>query len=307
MKYFVITIDVEPDCTPTWHYSSPLTFEGVHIGIGQRLQPLFERYHVIPTYLINNVVLENSSSVKVLRKFEGVVELGTHLHEEFISPDKRISNYAGAKAEGNQCFLPQKMEFAKLNSITTLFKQAFGRLPTSFRAGRFSAGSNTVRSLIELGYRVDSSVTPGICWNDATRERPVDFRRAPNQPYFVSGESLIYPDSKGSLLEVPTSIIVRRRMGKKRAVWLRPRYAPFEVMRDAICQMERQSTNSVLVLNMMFHNVEVLPNLSPYTKTEDDCKAYLNTIEQFLQFCNDKGFKTIGLSDLYEVFARQRS
>lgn len=306
-KYFVITIDVEPDCTPTWHYASPLTFEGVHVGIVKRLQPLFSRYGAIPTYLINNVVMEDEACINALRKLEGCAELGTHLHEEFIGPEKKITNYAGAKAEGNQCFLPPELEYAKLKSLTTLFKQAFGYDPTSFRAGRFSAGSNTIRSLIELGYRVDTSVTPGISWNDITRERPVDFRGAPHQPYFVSERSLVDPDPKGTLLEVPTSIFVQRYLWKKRTVWVRPCYASFEELHDAICKIERQWKGTLLVLNMMFHNVEVLPRLSPYTKTEHDCKVYLDTVERFLQFCIDRGFKAISLSGLYNVFARQRS
>ena len=61
--YLVITIDVEPDCTATWQYSNPLTFTGVTEGIGQKLHPLFEQYSMVPTYLINNVVMEDNESV----------------------------------------------------------------------------------------------------------------------------------------------------------------------------------------------------------------------------------------------------
>ena len=85
--YLVITIDVEPDCTPTWKYSSPLTFHGVTEGIQKRLQPLFNKYNIVPTYLINNVVLEDGQSTDTFLKLEGRFELGTHLHAEFIAPE----------------------------------------------------------------------------------------------------------------------------------------------------------------------------------------------------------------------------
>ncbi len=61
--YFSLTIDVEPDCTPSWHYSNPLTFDGVKIGIGEILHPLFLKYDIVPTYLINNVVLEDEQNI----------------------------------------------------------------------------------------------------------------------------------------------------------------------------------------------------------------------------------------------------
>jgi len=80
----VVTIDVEPDCSPSWHYSNPLTFKGVDVGIGKILHPLFCKYGYIPTYLINNVVLEDKNSVDVLSSLQNECELGTHLHPEFF-------------------------------------------------------------------------------------------------------------------------------------------------------------------------------------------------------------------------------
>src|SRR6185436_20824439 len=95
--YLVVTIDVEPDCTPTWQYSNPLKFRGVSVGIKERLQPLFNKYDITPTYLINNVVLEDPQSIKVLAGLEGKFELGTHLHPEFIEPEKTHADYAGKR------------------------------------------------------------------------------------------------------------------------------------------------------------------------------------------------------------------
>ncbi|HXB07294.1 MAG TPA: hypothetical protein VNW04_09265, partial [Puia sp.] len=94
-KYLAVSIDVEPDCSADWTYSDPLGFKGVSLGIAGRLQPLFNEFDITPTYLINNVVLEDKESVGVFRELPGKYELGTHLHPEFIAPEKKFDAYAG--------------------------------------------------------------------------------------------------------------------------------------------------------------------------------------------------------------------
>src|SRR5262249_12341899 len=120
-KFLVITIDVEPDCTSNWQYSDPLTFNGVSEGIKSRLQPLFNQFEIKPTYLINNVVLEDAGSVNVFKNLSGKFELGTHLHPEFIEPQKQFDNYAGKKGAANCCFYEPSIESGKIKSITDLF------------------------------------------------------------------------------------------------------------------------------------------------------------------------------------------
>ena len=320
-KFLVITIDVEPDCSSTWHYANPLTFKGVTDGITQRLQPLFNKYDIVPTYLINNVVLENKESINVLKTLTGKYELGTHLHPEFIEPGKKFDDYAGKKGTANSCFYPPQIEFDKIKNITLLFEQQFGYKPTAFRAGRYSAGSNTIKSLSKLNYLVDSSITPHICWNDTTREQPVDFTAAPEQPYLIDDKNIIRESTNGNILEVPISIALKKRnvvrefvvsgaglfqaKRKYKPVWLRPYYAPFEDMLFLYHQYHSAYHNrDCIVYNMMFHNVEVLPGLSPYTTTEEECKKYLEQLEQFFIFCRQNKVINIGLSELFHEFKK---
>lgn len=317
--YLTITIDVEPDCTPSWQYSNPLTFKGVTEGIGQRLHPLFERYNIVPTYLINNVVMEDAESVDFFRSLKGRLELGTHLHPEFIAPAKMYDNYAGKKGAANCCFYPPQIEFEKIKAITALFRKQFGYQPSSFRAGRFSAGVNTMNSLAELGYKTDTSVTPHVCWNDKSREKPVDFTDAPEQPYFIKPGTVQEADPSGQLLQVPVSIALQKRNAVKellssvgglrhpfrstKPLWLRPFYSSAEEMIYIAEIFKKRYVNAeAVVLNMMFHNVEVLPGLSPYTKTENDCQKYIRQLEIFFSYCNKKGITGAGLSELYEIF-----
>lgn len=315
-KFLVLTIDVEPDCSSTWHYSNPLTFKGVTQGIVQRLQPLFSKYDIVPTYLINNVVLEDKESVGVFKTLAGRYELGTHLHPEFIAPEKEFDSYAGKKGTANSCFYPPQIEFEKIKNITLLFEQQFGYKPSAFRAGRYSAGSNTIKSLSKLNYLVDTSVTPHICWNDFTREQPVDFTDAPEQPYFIDAENIIHEKTSGDILQVPISIALKKRsplkefmvsgagllhpIRKYKPVWLRPYYSPVEEMHFLYHQyLSAYSKRNCIVYNMMFHNVEVLPGLSPYTSTDEDCKRYLTQLESFFIFCRKNEVINIGLSDLF--------
>lgn len=316
--YLVITIDVEPDCTATWQYSNPLTFTGVTEGIGQKLHPLFEQYSMVPTYLINNVVMEDNESVGLFRSLKGNLELGAHLHPEFIRPDKLHSDYAGKKGVANCCFYNPEVEFEKVSSITSLFKDKFSYKPTSFRAGRFSAGTNTINSLVKLGYKADTSVTPHICWNDKTREIPVDFTSAPEQPYFIKSGTILEADVSGKLLQVPVSIALQKRNPVKellssaaglrhpfratKPLWLRPFYSSANEMIYITETYKRKYAHlDVVVLNMMFHNVEVLPGLSPYTKTDNDCKEYIRQLETYFSYCNANGIIGAGLSELYEI------
>jgi hypothetical protein len=228
------------------------------------------------------------------------VELGAHLHPEFIEPGKSVFDYAGVKAEANLCSLAPELEFKKIQGITELFGRQFGYPPLSFRAGRFSAGTNTIRSLERLGYRVDTSVTPAVCWDDATRETPVDFRAAPVFPYRV-GRTILDEDPGGSLIEVPVSITHIRRWLRPRLRWLRPKLSK---TRDLVAVARAcglaQHHRGMEVLNMMFHNVEVMPGLSPYSFTEADCTQYLRSLRVFLEFTLREGYIPVTLSELYE-------
>jgi hypothetical protein len=320
--YLIITIDVEPDCSPSWQYSDPLTFNGVKIGIKEKLQPVFNKYQITPTYLINNVVLEDISSVEILKNLDGNFELGTHLHPEFIEPDKTVFNYAGSKGEANCCFYDPDIEYYKIKNITDLFESNFGFKPLSFRAGRYSAGFNTIRSIEKLGYLIDTSVSPHIIWDDKTREKPVDYRMAYDQPYFIRENSFLEMDNKGKILEVPISICplrnnlckeyilsfggLRRNIRKVKHAWLRPVYSSFNELIEIVQYFQdRKSEQNMVVLNMMFHNVEVIPQLSPYTRNLKDAENYLNDLMHFFAFCKRKQIESIALKDLYKLMKHE--
>lgn len=302
--YLAVTIDVEPDCSPTWHYSDPLSFTAVSKGIAGLLHPLFLQFGIEPTYLINNVVLEDEQSISIFKELKGAFELGTHLHGDFIEPGKIHSDYAGKDGVMNQCFLDPEVEFGKLKNITELFTERFGYKPVSFRAGRFSAGKNTMRCLEKLGYKVDTSVTPGIIWNDASREKPVDFSEAPNQPYWTNDFTFPYSSQQKSILQVPVTILSKRKWGiLKRVSWLRPFYSDSSQMIRISKRLMNGNQNRPIVLNMMFHNVEVMQGLNPYTRSNTDVSEYLDSMKRFFTFCKNNNVQPATLSYVYKIFS----
>ena len=156
--YLCISIDCECDKGIGWVCRQPLSFSGVAEGLARRLHPLFLQYAAKPTYLLSAEVMRDEQSVNWLRKISNQAELGSHLHGEFVDPGAFIPVVTSAFQRD---YSPE-IEALKMANLTSLFTEAFGRPPRSFRAGRFGIGRFSLEILQNLGYRVDSSVTPHV-------------------------------------------------------------------------------------------------------------------------------------------------
>ena len=319
--FFIITIDTEIDKSPNWEISPAEKFLSVLDGIPNKLSPLFYCYNAKPTYHLSPEVIENQECVDVIKTIENC-ELSTHLHGDLIEPNKTIYKYANRRSSEMQCSYPKEIEYKKLKNLTELFIEKFGYAPTSFRAGRFAAGTNTINSLERLGYLVDSSVTPFIDWN--LPEGRANFLNASDQPYFPDKQDIVrVGDSK--VLEVPVSIITSRfkkhfqfsnnvKLNKYLDIianqlsptyWLRPSFQSSQEMLYAIKRIiKKHHTKDIIVLNMMFHSMEIIPNASPYTKTDQDCYLFLRRIEDVLKYCVENNFQFATLSELYSYFKK---
>ncbi len=290
-----VTVDTECDKGPAWQTRRPLQFRSVTAGIPATLQPVFREHGIVPTYLLSPEVLRDAESVGVLRSLDGC-ELGTHLHGEFIDPE---ASFDAPATDTPQIAYGPDVERGKLENLTKLFESRLGFRPRSFRAGRFALSGRTLGFLEELGYGVDSSVTPF-----RTNEYPGGLRcnywGAPLAPYHPSSRD---PRRAGSLglLEVPVTILapalaavppfllrllsdraVRRSPiraicgGPVEKIWIRPlRGTPEQLVAWADTVVSGWRAASTPVLNIMFHSVEVIPGASPYTRTEQDVAGLL--------------------------------
>lgn len=318
--HLVVSIDTECDKGPRWQTQQPLRFDSVRRGIPEKLMPLFESFGVKPTFLLSPEVMRDDASCEILSGIENC-ELGTHLHGEFIEPqadwDSTITSVA-------QLTYSPEVEQQKLENLTHLFEQKFSRSPLCFRAGRFGLGVRTLDFLSTLGYRVDSSVTP--FWrHDFGGGHINNFWGAPTFPYFPA-ERDARKTGNLKILEVPVTIVnplfikwpgwILRRLNERsllvkkiplrlgfqnpKTLWLRPqRSTDVEMIEVAHLAIEHTPVKQPVLLNMMYHNVEVFPGASPYAATESDVDNILQSQRAFFHWLfTNHTVKSIGLSDV---------
>ncbi len=271
MKTFSLTIDVEPDATHgSWSTSNPVTFKGVFEGI-PKIQSVANEFDVPVTYFVQPVVLLSDECVEFLLSLGGLNELASHLHGEYIGPKARFPgpDFGGCDPSEKQRDYPPDIEKLKLRNLTDLFAAKFGYEPKSFRAGRFGAGPNTCKFLKELGYSHDSSVTP----------RSKLYRSlAETDPYLSDG-----------IIEVPVTINSNRQ-------WLRPSptYSSYEEMKSIIDWVDLEKTHACC----MFHNVEVVPNISPYCDSLKECEDMLDRLRRLLDLISKRGYRSVCLEEV---------
>lgn len=302
---FTVTIDTECDHDPHWARSRPIRFDSVTVGLPQRLQPVFGASSAVPTYLLTVEVMEDAASVSALRGLPGDHELGTHLHSAFIEPEKKFFDYAGIDSPDFQCHCAPDVEYQKLRNLSDLFERCFGRRPRSFRAGRYGAGPNTIRSLEQLGYGIDTSVTPYVRWPHP--DGAVDYRRAPEQPYYPAPGTLTRPGdgAASAVLEIPVTMRPRLLRGPR---WLRPWFASVEVMKEIVrYQLRRHRDRPVVVLNMMFHSMEVVAKASPYPQSDGDVQRFLDDLAAVLHWCRGEGVTFCGSGDVPRYFPHSKA
>lgn len=297
-KYLAVTIDTETD-SRRWKPEFPYTLR--NIKAIPKLQKLFDRYGVRPTYLITYPVARDLESAKILRNITDRCEVGSHLHP-WTSPP------FSSEKERFELSYPHRsnLEREKLLNLTQTIEEVFGRRPLSYRAGRYGFDEESRKVLKELGYLVDTSVTPTMSWSS---DGGPDFSGIKNtQPYILEG-----------ILEVPISIAVKgasfagynglppkikgilRRLGIVKTVWLRPSFSSFEEMKwlaDSLLD------RGVSVFTMMFHSNELLAGTSPYIKTEKEAELFFWKLDKILDYLmNQRKLESKTLSELYNIYS----
>ena len=297
----VLSIDTEED---NWEPArSSLSTENV------RELPAFalflEGLGVRPTYFVNYQIAVRPWAADIVAEITagGRGEIGAHLHPWNTPPfdpvqwpgDSMLANYS---PEGQR---------AKLNSLTEAIHRSVGELPTTFRAGRFGLGQETVGILIAAGYRVDSSVTPFYSWQRF--DRGPDFTRAPLDVYRLDGSGDVRRSAPGgALVEVPVSAgftrfsmrrwhqvlsVIRAplaravhlpgvlsRVGGMRRSMLSPETSS---ARDMIAVGQRIVEGGVPFLHLVLHSSSLRPGLSEFTHSRDDISELYDRLEQVIQ------------------------
>lgn len=321
MNYGIISIDVECDKGPGWKIQRPLSFSSVLGAIPDTLAPLFRSRDIPATLLLSPEVIRSRECADMLcSHIDPDTELGTHLHAEFIEPQ---SLFNCNKTSFMQNQYKPNIEFEKLQNLTRLFIDTFGKSPTSFRAGRFGLSKHTLKFLCELGYIADTSVAPFMHWKNQ-----IHFYGAPTLPYFPNLSDPLQT-GKADIVEIPLTIgnriwerfptlsktvpdyplfwgILRKHLRMERlfkSVWLRPTFSTFKEMKTLIQRtIKRNANKHTLYFNIMFHSVEFSLGCSPYSGSIARIELLQKRLDSILGYMQDLDTKFLTLSEAAERF-----
>jgi hypothetical protein len=283
-KPFLITIDTEGDNLWGRAAGAATVRNAEYLP---RFQALCEQFGFRPTYLTNWEMARAPAFIDMARAAlaRGTAEVGCHIHAWDSPPYVDLT--------GNDCkHHPYLIEYPdavlreKVQVQTALLEDTFGVKMQSHRAGRWAMDLRYVAALLEHGYTVDCSVTPGHSWH-MHKGKPdgqggTDYRRFPRRPYYISAHDLAAPAASG-LLEVPmttrTSWLQRhapaayqlpllRKVAHRIAPpmqWLRPGRGNL----PALLKLIRAEADAPY-LEFMIHSSEFMPGGSPYFPGEAD-------------------------------------
>jgi hypothetical protein len=296
----IVSIDTEED---NW---SPCR-DGVtveNIRELPRLDALLQRLGVRATYFATHQVAIHDWAAAILRELHGAgAELAAHLHpwntppldEPFAARNTMLKN------------LPAALQLAKLERLTQTLREAFGGRPVAFRAGRYGLGPDTVTALIRCGYRVDSSVTPFVSWEDDD-DGPT-FVGAPLHTYRLAGGADVrIPQPAGPLVELPLSIGYSRSPSgvwtgldrllsapALRRLHLRGIASRAGIVKRIALSPETDSVADMLTLSrrlldaglphlqLSFHSPSLSPGLSPFAPDRAAVEGMYRSIATYLE------------------------
>jgi len=314
-----ITIDTEED---NWgaHTEAAGTVENIQAL--PRLQAIFDKYEAVPTYLINYPVASQTESISILSKLvhEGNCEIGAHCHPWNTPPITQELNAVNSM----MCNLEYEQLIQQLGFLDNTIQKNFGIKPVSFRSGRWAFHENVAKCLVELGYLVDTSVSPFVNWS---KDHGTDFSRSPTQPYYFDAADIRLDKKNGKLLEIPATIgycqanfslchkiaegIRSSQLSKLRLLgaldwlrllnfyWLSPELSSGEQM---VRLSKRFVKSGHQFLNMSFHSTSLLPGKTPFVNNERDLVELLNRIEYFLKYATENNFNILPLSAATRIF-----
>jgi hypothetical protein len=302
----IITVDTEAD--NQWKREQDINLE--NIKFLPRFQDLCQKHSFPPTYFVTHEVATDLESSNILKSFQDrkAAEIGAHLHPWTTPPYERKIEWE-RKHHRFPFELSRNELYSKMYSLTKAIEATFLRKPTSFRAGRWGWGENLEEALIELGYIVDSSITPHVSWKN-TLGNPEGLGGPDYRGESVLPRKVVKP--QGGLVEVPMSILPTGLLRKEgnylqrlfaklpesrmqkildrvafRYRWLR--IFPKTNLKDLTDIYRSAVYNNLPVLVFMIHSSELMPGGSPYAEDEETVEYTYVLLEDFFSFLNKEG------------------
>lgn len=295
---FIITIDTEGDNL----WARPHAITTRNAAYLPRFQALCDRYRFKPVYLTNYEMAMSDEFVEFGRAIlaRGAGEIGMHLHA-WNSPPLHALTADDFRYQPYLIEYPAPIMKSKIRTLTRLLEDRFGQRIVSHRAGRWAFDGRYAAMLLDAGYRVDCSVTPGVDWSShlgAPGGRGgSNYTRFPDRPYFLWPANIATP-SNGPLLEVPVTVRsgrlyrqmpwayrvpvvcwIARRISPA-PCWLCP--APLQEKRNlaAMVQLAREARNDgASHVEFILHSSELMPGGSATFRTAADIEQLYEYLE----------------------------
>jgi hypothetical protein len=319
---FTITIDTEAD--NVWANHRAVTTENARFLI--RFQKLCESFDFKPTYL-------TTYEMAVDKKFQAfgrtllereTGEIGTHIHAWNSPPFAKVQTSQVHPIYITE--LPSELISAKVEYMTSLLTDSFEVRPVSHRGGRWAFNEQLAKVLVDQGYLVDCSVTPGVSWRHHKGDLRglggptyVDFSL---RPYFVDLDDV--RRSGGSpLLELPVTIrcaynsllqriyhsvqarshtaaIVLSKAVGDPYTWLRPNGHNIDSMLSLVDWALSENLSN---LEFMMHSSELMPGGSPTFPTSKAIERLYEHLDRLFRYVTTKGIAGVTLASFRRSYS----
>ncbi len=297
-----ITLLVVIDTEEEFDWNAPFDAASTSVDniARQRLaQDIFDRHGAVPTYVVDYPVAATPASVAALRAIaeRGGCEIGAHLHP-WVNPPHEGPIDNARSYPGN---LPPDLEYRKLATLTQTITDAFGRRPTTYKAGRYGIGSATWSILERLGYTVDLSVVPHT---DFAVQGGPDFSAFADAPFAISEQLLEIPLSVGFAGRLAPGTgphlhaYLNGKLGRRlRLGGIAARLGLLERLRLSpeghdVSDLKRQTRAGIAAGKRLFvltyHSSSLLPGAAPYVGDQAGLDDFLRRIEEYIGFFVDE-------------------
>lgn len=307
-----VVVDTEEE----FDWSAPFDRQAVsvenirHQTLAQRV---FDRYGIVPAYVIDHPVATSDMAVSVLRAMAeaGRCEIGAHLHPWVNPPHAEDVADPRNSFPGN---LPAELEGQKLAVLTETIARRFGLRPDLYKAGRHGIGPNTWGHLARLGYHMDVSTVP---YTDFSPKGGPDFSAFRDEPFLTPQRIQAWPVTVGFTgkmrrwgytlyprlaraegLRLPG---LAARLGLLERVRLSPEGHRLEELKRLV--RARLAAGQRLFM-LTYHSSSLLPGGSPYARDVAERDALVRRIEAFSTFFMEEcGGRGMAVSELRGMLA----
>jgi hypothetical protein len=293
------TLFVVVDTEEEFEWDAPFSRENVSvraIRALERVQRIFDDFHVRPTYVVDYPVASQQDGYLPILEFcrDGRCAVGAHLHPwvnpPYLDELTRRNSYA--------CNLPAALEREKLRRLVEKIEENLGVRVDTYKAGRYGFGRSTVDTLRALGIEVDVSINPEM---DYSRDGGPSFMGFSPHPFWFGEWGGVleipcttgyagYASGVGQLLHAFASrralepfrlVSILSRTGAVSKIRLSPEGHSFHELRQLTRALFQRGLRTFA---FTFHSSSVEPGHTPYVQTLRDWEHFTACIRQYLEF-----------------------